>query len=62
MLRTAAFALLVVILAAALGTWVRSSNQTKSTVPAEASISIFSIELTRKANKDLPDNTPVEPF
>jgi hypothetical protein len=64
MVRTAAFALVIVILAAALGTWLRSSSDhTKSTVPAEASSTpMLPIELMRKSNKDLPDQTPREPF
>ena len=53
---------LAVILAAALGIWMWSSfDDMKSTAPA-VKASIIPLELMQKADKDLPDQTPREPF
>jgi hypothetical protein len=56
---------LAVFFVAALGVWIRSSNHGNSGVPAAAeatSTPMLPVELMRKANKDLPDNTVREPF
>jgi hypothetical protein len=61
MQRTVGIAL-AVILAAALGMLMRSSfNNAKSTAPA-VKASIVPLELMLKADKNLPDQTPREPF
>jgi hypothetical protein len=61
MRRTVGIAL-AVILAAALGMWMRSSfNDMKSTV-SEVKASNNPLELMQKADKNLPDQTPREPF
>jgi hypothetical protein len=53
---------LAVILAAAFGMWMRSSfNDVKSTA-AEVKASNSPLELMQKADKNLPDQTPREPF
>jgi hypothetical protein len=57
--------LLTVILAAALGVWLRfsPSQVNPNSGAAEASsTAIFPIELHPKAGKDLPDKTVREPF
>jgi len=62
-MRTTAGILVAVILAAALGVRMsNSSNRVSSTVPAAAEASMLPIELMRKSDRDLPDNTAREPF
>jgi hypothetical protein len=56
---------LAICFVAALGAWIRSSNHANSSVPGAAeatSTPMLPVELMRKANKDLPDNTVREPF
>jgi hypothetical protein len=56
---------LAVFFVAALGVWIRSSNHANSGVPAAAeatSTPMLPVELMRKTDKDLPDNTVREPF
>jgi hypothetical protein len=61
MRRTVGIAL-AVILAAALGMWMRfSSNDVKSSALA-VKASIVPLELMEKADRNLPDQTPREPF
>ena len=62
-MRTIAGILVAVSLVAALGMWMRhSSNRVSSTVPAAAEASMLPLELMRKSDRDLPDNTTREPF
>jgi hypothetical protein len=53
---------LAISFVAALGVWIRSSNHANSSVPAAAEATMLPLELERKANKDLPDNTVRNPF
>jgi hypothetical protein len=53
---------LTAILAAALGIWMWSwFTDVKSTAPG-VKASIIPLELMQKADKNLPDQTPREPF
>ena len=58
--------LAVILAAAALGMWLRSSsNDVTSTVPEAAAKAsgtpVLPIEIMRNTGKDLPDKTPPEP-
>ena len=63
-MRTKAVIVLGVVLAAALATWIRfSSDHSTESAPAEASTApMLPIELMKKSNKNLPDNTVPEPL
>jgi hypothetical protein len=52
---------LAISFVAALGVWIRSANHANSSVPAAAEATMLPLELERKANKDLPDNTVLKP-
>jgi hypothetical protein len=60
-MRTIAGILVAVSLVAALGVWMGYSPRVSSTAPA-AEASMLPIELMRKSDRNLPDNTPREPF
>ena len=56
---------LAISFVAALGAWIRLSNHANSSVPAAAeatSTPMLPLELMRKADKDISDNTVREPF
>jgi len=65
-MRTTAVIVLVVVLAAALATWMRFAPDhpgPTGPAPAEASTGpILPLELMKKSGKDLPDKTVFQPF
>jgi len=62
-MRTTVAIVLAVVLAAALASWNRSSDHSMESTPVKASTApMLPIELMKKSNKNLPDNTVPEPL